>query len=236
GGVGGGGGGVEAGVGGGGGEGDGSGGAMGGGVVGVGRRVLEGVGGHVVEGSVELGLASDRDTVVGDGRRAELLVERDVPALGAERRLHGVGHDVDAVLELLACLVSKGQLLCHTSLPYSATRPRTSFSLRMRSSSSSSLNSVPAYFWKRTRSPSLRSTGMRWPVSGWRSPGPTARTRPSWGFSFAVSGRTIPLLVISSRSRALITTREPSGFSLSLPFVSGLGAVATAMGSPLLLS
>src|SRR5437867_1532507 len=73
---------------------------------------------------------------------------------------------------------------------------------------------------------------MRWPVSGWRSPGPTARTRPSWGFSFAVSGRTIPLFVISSRSRALMTTREPSGLSLVFDLGLGLGAVATAMSLP----
>src|SRR5256712_8155634 len=101
-----------------------------------------------------------------------------------------------------------------------------SFSLRISRSSLSSLNSVPAYFWKRTGSPSLSSTGMRWPVSGCRSPGPTARTLPSCGFSLAVSGRTIPLFVISSRSRPLTTTREPSGLSLSLG--CDLGAVATA--------
>src|SRR4029079_16574757 len=75
-------------------------------------------------------------------------------------------------------------------------------------------------------------TGMRWPVSGWRSPGPTARTRPSWGFSFAVSGRPMPLFVISSRSRALIATREPSGLSLVFVLEVVLGAVATAMCLP----
>src|SRR6476469_7106855 len=36
---------------------------------------------------------------------------------------------------------------------------------------------------------------------------------PSWGFSLAVSGRTMPLLVISSRSLGLMTTRSPSGRS-----------------------
>src|SRR5438046_2120721 len=47
-----------------------------------------------------------------------------------------------------------------------------------------------------------------------RWPGPTATTVPSWGFSFAVSGRTIPLLVISSRAFGLIKTRSPSGVTL----------------------
>ena len=36
---------------------------------------------------------------------------------------------------------------------------------------------------------------------------------PSWGFSLAVSGRTMPLLVISSRAVGLMTTRSPSGRS-----------------------
>src|SRR3954453_23168600 len=36
---------------------------------------------------------------------------------------------------------------------------------------------------------------------------------PSWGFSLAVSGRTMPLLVISSRALGLMTTRSPSGRS-----------------------
>src|SRR3954463_5793173 len=45
-------------------------------------------------------------------------------------------------------------------------------------------------------------------------PGPTAMISPSWGFSFAVSGRTRPLFVISSRGVGLTTTRSPSGVSL----------------------
>src|SRR5438132_7918487 len=46
-----------------------------------------------------------------------------------------------------------------------------------------------------------------------KRPLPTASIMPSWGFSLAVSGRTIPLLVFSSRSTGLITTRSPSGRS-----------------------
>src|SRR6476620_1779900 len=45
-------------------------------------------------------------------------------------------------------------------------------------------------------------------------PGPAARILPSWGFSLAVSGRTIPLLVVSSRGVGWTTTRSPSGRSL----------------------
>src|SRR5207244_10934261 len=61
--------------------------------------------------------ARDVVALVGDGWRAELLVERDVAALGAERRLDRVGHGVDAVLELLACVVSEDELLWHIPLP-----------------------------------------------------------------------------------------------------------------------
>src|SRR4029077_10051017 len=54
--------------------------------------------------------------------------------------------------------------------------------------------------------------GSRLPSSGIR-PGPAARISPSWGFSLAVSGRTMPLLVISSRALGRTTTRSPNGLS-----------------------
>jgi hypothetical protein len=51
---------------------------------------------------------------------------------------------------------------------------------------------------------------------------------PSWGFSLAVSGRTMPERVISSRSFALMTTRSASGCSLvaALGLLAGFVAVA----------
>src|SRR5215207_5056363 len=56
---------------------------------------------------------------------------------------------------------------------------------------------------------------MRLPLSSTR-PGPTDRTEPSWGFSLAVSGKTIPLAVTSSFGLALTTTRSPNGLRLTL--------------------
>jgi hypothetical protein len=50
-------------------------------------------------GSVELDLLGDGDAVVGDGGRAELLVEDDVAAARAERDLDRVGELVDAALQ-----------------------------------------------------------------------------------------------------------------------------------------
>ena len=58
----------------------------------------------VLEDVLDLDLTSDGHTVVGDRRGAELLVEDDVAALGAERDLDGVGDGVDAGLEGLARL------------------------------------------------------------------------------------------------------------------------------------
>src|SRR5258708_18073013 len=59
---------------------------------------------------------------------------------------------------------------------------------------------------------------------------------PSWGFSLAVSGRTIPLLVFSSFSTGLTTTRSPNGLRfmcsppqlmvISTPHARALGTLA----------
>ena len=56
----------------------------------------------VLEDVLDLDLTGDRDAVVGDRRGAELLVEHDVAALGAERDLDRVGDRVDAGLQRVA--------------------------------------------------------------------------------------------------------------------------------------
>ena len=53
----------------------------------------------VLEDVLDLDLAGDGDAVVGDGRRAELLVEDDVATLGAKRDLDRVCDRVDAGLQ-----------------------------------------------------------------------------------------------------------------------------------------
>ena len=77
-------------------------GAVAGDVVGRGRDLADELGALVLEDVLDLDLTRDRDAVVGDRRRAELLVEHDVAALRAERDLDGVGDRVDACLERLA--------------------------------------------------------------------------------------------------------------------------------------
>ena len=72
-------------------------------------------------------------------------------------------------------------------------------------------------------------------------PGPTARTSPSWGFSFAVSGMTRPDAVVCSASSVRTTTRSSSGLmetdTADLPFTvvgtdvhRAAGAVARRRG------
>src|SRR5947208_5546611 len=65
-----------------------------------------------------------------------------------------------------------------------------------------------------TLSPIFTSIGMRCPSSN--RPGPTAMTSPSWGFSLAVSGITIPETVVSSSSLGSTATRSSSGFNPNL--------------------
>ena len=68
---------------------------------------------------------------------------------------------------------------------------------------------------KRTVSPALTSSGMRFAPSSSNRPSPTASTSPRCGFSFAVSGRTRPLAVVSSSSIARTIRRSPRGFSFN---------------------
>ena len=93
------------------------GGAVTGDVVGLGGDLLGELGAEVLVRIVELDLTGDGDTVVGDGRRAPLLVEHDVAALRAEGDLHGVGEDVDAALERAPRLLVELKDLCHVWIP-----------------------------------------------------------------------------------------------------------------------
>ena len=65
----------------------------------------------VLEDVLDLDLAGDRDTVVRDGGRAELLVEHDVAPLRAKGDLDRVGEDVHAALERAPRVLVELQLL-----------------------------------------------------------------------------------------------------------------------------
>src|SRR5690348_2730904 len=109
------------------------------------------------------------------------------------------------------------------------TLASTSDSRRTSSSSPSTLISVPPYLLYRTSSPSATSSGVRLPVSSLTLPSPTARTLPFWGFSFAVSERTMPLAVCSSSSIARTINRSPRGLSF-IYSTSGLGRELPILG------
>src|SRR6202165_1213851 len=114
-----------------------------------------------------------------------------------------------------SCLASLDEWI---STYYYSTIPIMSLSRRIKYSSPSILISVPAYLAKSTFCPTLTSSAGRLPLSS-TLPGPTARISPSCGFSLAVSGNKIPLLVTVSRDKGLTNTRSPSGRILTLTVV-----------------
>ena len=79
----------------------------------VGRRgdLADELGALVLEDVLDLDLAGDGDSVIGDRRRAELFVEHDVTAFGAEGDLDCVGDGVDAGLQRPPRLLCVLQLL-----------------------------------------------------------------------------------------------------------------------------
>ena len=79
----------------------------------VGRRgdLADELGALVLEDVLDLDLAGDGDSVIGDRRRAELFVEHDVTAFGAEGDLDGIGDGVDAGLQCPSGLLCVLQLL-----------------------------------------------------------------------------------------------------------------------------
>ena len=68
---------------------------------------------HVLVLVLELDLLGDGDAVLGDRGATELLVDDDVAALRAQRRLHGRGHDGDALEQRAPGLLVELELLRH---------------------------------------------------------------------------------------------------------------------------
>src|SRR5262247_939925 len=196
-----------------------SGGAVAGDVGGLGSDLLHHLRAHVVELVLQLDFLRHRHPVLGDRRRAERALEHDVAALRAERRLHGVGEDVDALEQLVAGVLVEtyvfgwhcGVLLdSWLALGNQATTPMMSSSRMTRYSVPSIFTVLPEYFPNRMRSPTLTSSASRFP-SSFRLPAPTTITSPWSGFSAALSGMTIPPALLRSSSRRLTMTRSCNG-------------------------
>jgi len=88
------------------------GGAVTSGVAGVARHFAHHLGAHVLERILEVDLLGHGDTVLGDCGGAELLVEDDVAALGAEGRGHGLAQDGNTPQQGLPRGLIKLQLFC----------------------------------------------------------------------------------------------------------------------------
>src|SRR5262245_33747507 len=97
----------------------------------------------------------------------------------------------------------------------SSRTPRSSCSSSSRYSLPLSFTVVPANEPKSTRSPGLTVIATRLPSSS-ILPAPTATTRPSVGFSFAVSGSTIPPAVLSCDSTRSTSTLSWRGLIFAI--------------------
>ena len=70
----------------------------------------------ILEKVAQLDFLGDGDAVLGHGRRAELLVDDDIPAPGSQRDPDGLGQGVDPLLELRTGLGAEEQFFrCHMS-------------------------------------------------------------------------------------------------------------------------
>src|SRR4029453_17651952 len=187
----------------------------------------------------KLDFLGDGNAVLGDARGTERLVDDDVAALGAERHLHRVGEDVDAVQHALARVTGEFYVFgSHYSAPGWLTRmkdglgglacdqpmmPMMSDSFMIRRSSPLSFTSVPDHLPNKMRSPALTSSGTSLPASS-RAPEPPATISPSCGFSCAVSGMMMPPAVFASASTRRTTTRSCNGRKfMRSPFLMSRG-------------
>ena len=89
------------------------GGTVAGDVIGLGGDFDQQASAHVFEWVFEFDFFCDRDTVVGDGRSAELLVDGDVAAAGSQGGLDGVSDGIYTTLEGATSLFVEIKLLRH---------------------------------------------------------------------------------------------------------------------------
>src|SRR4029453_15040729 len=153
-------------------------------------------------------------------RRAELLVDDDIAALGAERDLDRIGQSVDAAKDGVPRLLAVDDLFCHVgNLLFFSITPSTSSSRMMRYSLPSILISWPAYLPNRMVSPALTSSGVTLPSFS-ILPFPAAMILPCCGFSLAVSGMMMPPTFCSPSSMRSTMTRSCRGLTfIIVPFL-----------------
>ncbi|MPM47325.1 hypothetical protein SDC9_94034 [bioreactor metagenome] len=191
-------------------------------VVGLGGSLFDQLGAHVFKRVFQFDFFGNGHAIVSDGGGTKFAVDGHVAAFGAKGGDDSVCNDINTVLELSASIFAKDELfsrhrinlLLRMMTNYLVTIASRSLSRRMRSFLPSTLISVPPYLANKTVSLTATSMAMRLPFSS-RSPGPMERTTPFWGFSLAVSGKTMPPAVTSFSSIGSTTTRLPNGFILN---------------------
>ncbi len=87
-------------------------------VVGLRSDLLDHLGAHVGESVFELHLLGHRNTVLGDLRSTELLIDNHITALGTQRYLYCVRQRIDTLLQELARLDIVFDILCHNFIFY----------------------------------------------------------------------------------------------------------------------
>ena len=210
------------------------------------RDLLHHLGAHVLVGVLELDLLGDGDAVLGDGRAAEGLLDDDVAAAGAEGDLDGArelahaGADALAGVLVVDDLLGGHRVLCSLRWMRATLRrlllallglgfgllragPRLvvddgedlalvedevllAVVLDVGAGVGTEEDAVAHLHAQGHASRRRRST----------RPSPVATTRPSVGFSLAVSGSTIPPAVLSSASRRSTRTLSYRGLIFAI--------------------
>ena len=85
-------------------------------IIRLGGDFLDKLSAHVLERVLKLDLLCDGNAVIGDQRCAELLVEHNIAALGAEGDLNGICKLIYAALNCLAGVFAENNLFCHDSI------------------------------------------------------------------------------------------------------------------------
>src|SRR5208283_1616834 len=92
------------------------GGAVAGDVRGLRSNFADHLGAHVLNAIGQIDFLGNSNAVLGDGGRAEFLLNHNVAALGAEGNFHSISQNVDAAKNRLAGFFSVNNLFCHICL------------------------------------------------------------------------------------------------------------------------
>ena len=190
-------------------------------VIGLGGDFLHQLRAHVFKGVFQLNFLGDGHTVIGDKRRAVLLVQHHVATLRAEGDFDGIRQRVHALFKAPASLFAILNLLSHKTYFLSiicGVSLLLHHSQNIALAHNNQLFAVDFDFRAGVLAVNNLLTCILISLPSTLPPGPTARTTAICGFSFAALVRIRPDLVVSSASTFLMTTRSPKGFTVIVSF------------------